>query len=164
MYKHAVLVIFTLSSAIFSPGLAKANPTSDLNPTKLFCAIREGRFFSQLTFRVDIVGDHSELVAELGNYSIQSDGSKKYISGLIFSHLAFNNNKVSGDTGDPTDIIGRMVMTRLDSGYQGRWGYVFQRSDAEVVRAIFNCSYEELRIKRYPRPPYPRGSRRQVLP
>ncbi|MBS1959145.1 MAG: hypothetical protein JST80_06735 [Bdellovibrionales bacterium] len=116
-----------------------------LNPTKLFCSIRDGKFLTQLEFRMALAGsEHPELQGELSNFLIQNDGSKKYISGLLFAHMGYNDMKIVGDTGDPSSINGHFSLSRLDAGYQGRWAYWFQRSETEVVRAVFNCAYQNI--------------------
>ena len=113
-----------------------------LNPTKLFCSIRDGKFLTQLEFRMAMTGNHQELQGELSNFLIQTDGTKKYLSGLLLAHIGYNDSKIVGDTGDPNNINGHFSLSRLDGGYQGRWAYWFQRSETEVVRAMFNCAYQ----------------------
>lgn len=135
-----LLSLFSLSAALFL-GSAHAE---DLQLPKLFCAIRDGKFLTHLEFKNQVVSDHAEMTGEISNYLIQSDGSRKYISGLLFTHISSTNNRVSGDTGDPSDLIGMFSLTRLDSLYSGRWSYLFKRSESEIIKATFNCSYTDI--------------------
>jgi hypothetical protein len=123
-------------------------PKGDFQITKLFCSIREGRFISYLQFKTQIVTDHPVLTAELANYSINYDGSKRYISGILFTKIQYSAAKIMGDTGDPSDLLGRFVLTRLDAQYNGRWSYWFQRTATDTVKATFNCAYNDSAIDR----------------
>lgn len=127
----------------------------DLQVTKLFCAIRDGRLLTFFEFKVQVVTDHPVLTGEISNYQVQSNGTRKYLSGILFPKIAASNTRIVGDTDDPADLIGRFTLTRLDSTYAGRWAYEFHRSEIEIVRAIFNCSYNDTppaeRRRRWPR-------------
>lgn len=83
------------------------------------------------------------LVGELSNYSIQSDGSKKYISGILFTRVSYSSSKVMGHTGDPLDIVGQFMLARMDVQYNGRWMYHYQRTSTDLVKAVFNCRYND---------------------
>ena len=76
---------------------------SDLQLTKLFCAIRDGNFVTFFEFKVQTVTDHPELTGEISNYQVQLNGTRKYLSGILFTSISYNNLKVTGDTGDPAD-------------------------------------------------------------
>lgn len=118
-------------------------PKLDFQILKLFCSIREGSFLTQMFFKNQYVGDQLVLTAEVANYSISPLGSKKYLSGMVFAHVQYNANRITGDTGSTSDLKGRFILTRLDSSPQGRWGYVYYRTEFDVIRAVFNCSYND---------------------
>jgi hypothetical protein len=155
------LTIFLLTVMLGGAAAAQAQfhrPRSerdDLQITKLFCAIRDGKLITFFEFKVQVVTDHPILTGEISNYQVQLNGARKYISGLLFTNINASNGRILGDTGDPDDIIGHFSLTRLDPTYAGRWAYEFHRSEYEVVRAVFNCSYNDTppseRRRKWPR-------------
>jgi hypothetical protein len=110
---------------------------------KLFCSLREGSFLTQFYFKNQVIGDRLMLTAELANYSISPSGSKKYLSGQIFTNVQYNNTKATGDANHPSDLSGKFFLTRIDANYQGRWAYQYYRTDYDIIRAVFNCSYND---------------------
>lgn len=131
-----------LISTLLSATPALAYDRGDLQLSKLLCAIREGHFITFFEFKMQVVVDHPVMTGEISNY-VEKDGKRKYISGMLFTSIAHNNSVITGDTGDPSDIIGRFKLTRLDATYAGRWSYEFRRSESEIVRATFACTYSD---------------------
>lgn len=141
---------------ILALGAPLAEAHEDLQITKLLCAIRDGNFLTFFMFKPQVVVDHPVMTGEISNFQILMSGTRKYLSGIIFTSIQYNNLRITGDTGDPMDSVGRFTLSRLDAAYAGRWAYEYRRSDTEIVRAVFNCSYNDTppaeRRRRWPNP------------